>query len=59
MGFIILVAFLSRSYHESVKNENSVVVKKMEVGSNPTDSLGLNMEAPTLDLQSPKGDLCR
>ena len=50
-----LVAFLSRSYHESVKNDNSVVVKKMEVGSNPTDSLGLKMEAPTLIYSRPKG----
>ena len=50
-----LVAFLSRSYHESVKNENSVVVKKMVVGDNPTDSLGLDMEAPTLIYSRPKG----
>jgi len=50
-----LVAFLSRSYHESVKNANSVVVKKMEVGANPTDSLGLDMEAPTLIYSRPKG----
>ncbi|MCL6274509.1 hypothetical protein M3P19_10835 [Muricauda sp. 2012CJ35-5] len=50
-----LVAFLSRSYHESVKNENSVVVKKLEVGANATDSLGLDMEAPTLIYSRPKG----
>lgn len=50
-----LVAFLSRSYHESVKNENSVVVKKLEVGENPVDSLGLDMEAPTLIYSRPKG----
>ncbi|MEM8927206.1 MAG: hypothetical protein AAGC45_03300 [Bacteroidota bacterium] len=50
-----LVAFLSRSYHESVKNENSVVVKKMEIGTNPTDSLGLDMDAPTLIYSRPKG----
>lgn len=50
-----LVAFLSRSYHESVKNANSVVVKKLEVGTNPTDSLGLDMEAPTLIYSRPKG----
>ncbi|KQC28734.1 hypothetical protein [Flagellimonas eckloniae] len=51
-----LVAFLSRSYHESVKNENSVVVKKMEIGSNPQDSLGLSMDAPTLIYSRPKGE---
>lgn len=50
-----LVAFLSRSYHESVKNDNSVVVKKLEIGPNATDSLGLNMEAPTLIYSRPKG----
>lgn len=50
-----LVAFLSRSYHESVKNENSVVVKKMEIGANPQDSLGLDMNAPTLVYSRPKG----
>lgn len=50
-----LVAFLSRSYHESVKNEKSVVVKKLEIGPNATDSLGLDMEAPTLIYSRPKG----
>ncbi len=50
-----LVAFLSRSYHESVKNANSVVVKKMEIGENPEDTQGLDMEAPTLIYSRPKG----
>lgn len=50
-----LVAFLSRSYHESVKNANSVVVKKLEVGENPQDAQGLDMEAPTLIYSRPKG----
>ncbi len=50
-----LVAFLSRSYHESVKNENSVVVKKLEVGEDPVDTIGLDMEAPTLIYSRPKG----
>ncbi|NKI32717.1 hypothetical protein [Croceivirga thetidis] len=51
-----LVAFLSRSYHESVKNENSVVVKKMEIGADPQDTQGLDMEAPTLIYSRPKGE---
>ncbi|WP_245615909.1 hypothetical protein [Flagellimonas lutaonensis] len=51
-----LVAFLSRSYHESVKNENSVVVRKLEVGPNAEDTLGLDMEAPTLIYSRPKGE---
>ena len=50
-----LVAFLSRSYHESVKNDNSVVVKKLEIGPNAVDSVGLDMEAPTLIYSRPKG----
>ncbi len=51
-----LVAFLSRSYHESVKNENSVVVRKLEVGENATDTQGLDMEAPTIIYSRPKGE---
>ncbi len=50
-----LVAFLSRSYHESVKNPNSVVVRKMSIGENPVDEFGLDMEAPTLIYSRPKG----
>lgn len=51
-----LVAFLSRSFHESVKNENSVVVRKMVVGENPEDKLSLDMKAPTLIYSRPKGE---
>lgn len=50
-----LVAFLSRSYHESVKNENSVVVKKVEVGENAEDTIGIDADAPTLIYSRPKG----
>ncbi len=50
-----LVAFLSRSYHESVKNENSVVARKLEIGDNPEDTQGLDMDAPTLIYSRPKG----
>ena len=48
-----LVAFLSRSYHESVKNPHSVVVKKVIVGEKTDDNL--NMEASTLIYSRPKG----
>jgi hypothetical protein len=51
-----LVAFLSRSYHESVKNENSVVVQKLEVGQNFEESKSLDMKAPTLIYSRPKGE---
>lgn len=50
-----LVAFLSRSYHESVKNENSVVVKKLVVGENAKDTIGIDATAPTLIYSRPKG----
>jgi len=50
-----LVAFLSRSYHESVKNENSVVVQKLELGTDIKDTIGLDMQAPTLIYSRPKG----
>lgn len=50
-----LVAFLSRSYHESVKNDNSVVVRKLLVGNDPEDTIGLDMNAPTLIYSRPKG----
>lgn len=50
-----MVAFLSRSYHESVKNDNSMVVKKITVGENPEDELKVDMEAPTLIYSRPKG----
>jgi hypothetical protein len=50
-----LVAFLSRSYHESVKNENSVVVKKLIVGFDTPDTNKLDIAAPTLIYSRPKG----
>lgn len=50
-----LVAFLSRSYHESVKNENSVFVKNLIVGETYKDSIAPNMDAPTLIYSRPKG----
>jgi len=50
-----LVAFLSRSYHESVKNKRSVVYKKFEVGENPEDTIGIDITAPTLIYSRPKG----
>ncbi|QXP71573.1 hypothetical protein H0I29_05680 [Polaribacter sp. R2A056_3_33] len=51
-----LVAFLSRSYHESVKNENAVVVKKLIVGEDTKDDNNLDINAPTLIYSRPKGE---
>jgi len=54
-GIHHLVAFLSRSFHESVKNENSVVVRKLAIGQDPKGTFELNMESPTLIYSRPKG----
>ena len=50
-----LVAFLSRSYHESVKNDSSMVVRKLVVGENVEDKLELDIAAPALIYSRPKG----
>lgn len=55
LGSHHLVAFLSRSYHESVKNENSVFVKNLIVGETYKDSIVPDMSAPTLIYSRPKG----
>ncbi|TXD80970.1 hypothetical protein ESY86_19600 [Subsaximicrobium wynnwilliamsii] len=54
-GTHYLVAFLSRSYHESVKNENSLVTKKIILGG-ATDDMNVNFEEPTLIYSRPKGE---
>jgi len=51
-----LVAFLSRSYHESVKNKNSVVIKKLIIGEDTKDNKNLDINAPTLIYSRPKGE---
>nr|WP_136252027.1 hypothetical protein [Ningiella ruwaisensis] len=48
-----LVAFLSRSYHESVKNDNSVFVARLAVGEDVGQQL--DMDNPTLIYSRPKG----
>ncbi|WP_304035299.1 hypothetical protein [Mesonia mobilis] len=55
-GNHLLVAFLSRSYHESVKNDNSFVVKKLTVGDAQDDELAnLDLTKPHLIYSRPKG----
>lgn len=53
-GHHVLLAFLSRSYHESVKNENSFIVKELTIG-NPTEHSEIDLEAPHLFYSRPKG----
>ena len=55
-GNHVLVAFLSRSYHESVKNAESFVVKKIAVGETEEDELGsVDLTQPHLIYSRPKG----
>lgn len=54
-GTHYLVAFLSRSYHESVKNENSFIAKKMDIGESG-DDLNVDFDQPTLIYSRPKGE---
>ena len=51
-----IVAFLSRSYHESVKNKNSFVAKTIEVGSSSQRESNVDLNKPTLIYSRPKGE---
>lgn len=52
-GNHVVLAFLSRSYHESVKNDNSFIVKKIAVGE--TEESDLDLSTPHLFYSRPKG----
>ncbi|MGO3155493.1 MAG: hypothetical protein ACTIJT_08070 [Mesonia sp.] len=55
-GDHVMIAFLSRSYHEAVKNENSFVVKKFSVGEPSEDQMmEVDFEAPHMFYSRPKG----
>ncbi len=55
-GEHLVLAFLSRSYHESVKNENSYTLAKLSVGEPTEDQkLDVDFEAPHLFYSRPKG----
>lgn len=54
-GTHYLVAFLSRSYHESVKNSNSFIAKKFVVGA-ASDDMNVDLEKPTMIYSRPKGE---
>ncbi|GHB60403.1 hypothetical protein [Persicitalea jodogahamensis] len=55
-GTHYMVAFLSRSYHESVKNSNSFVARKLVVGDAGTDDMNVDLEKPTMIYSRPKGE---
>lgn len=55
-GDHVLIAFLSRSYHESVKNSNSFVVKKIRAGNPSEDQqMDVDFSAEHLFYSRPKG----
>jgi hypothetical protein len=53
-GHHVLLAFLSRSYHESLKHKKAYVLKEFSVGANATDNF--NDKAPHLFFSRPKGE---
>ena len=53
-GHHVLLAFLSRSYHESLKHKKAYVLKEFNVGSEAKDDFDAN--APHVFLSRPKGE---
>jgi hypothetical protein len=54
-GTHYLVAFLSRSYHESVKNNHSFIAEKMIIGT-ASDDMNVDFDQPTMIYSRPKGE---
>ncbi|MTI21724.1 hypothetical protein E1176_11890, partial [Fulvivirga sp. RKSG066] len=52
-GNHVILAFLSRSYHESVKNSSAFIVKQVAIGEAEGDSVDLSL--PHLFYSRPKG----
>lgn len=53
-GHHVLLAFLSRSYHESLKHKKCYVLKEFNVGTGAADNF--DEKAPHVFLSRPKGD---
>ena len=53
-GHHVLLAFLSRSYHESLKHKSAYIIKEFKVGNNVIDNFDEN--APHLFFSRPKGE---
>ena len=53
-GNYVLLAFLSRSYHESVKNASAFWIDKVKVGE-PAEELEVDFTAPHMFYSRPKG----
>ncbi len=54
-GHYISLAFLSRSYHESIKNPNTTVLHQFNVGK-PANGQDIDATKPLLFYSRPKGD---
>ncbi|MGO1729359.1 MAG: hypothetical protein ACTHY4_07100 [Flavobacteriaceae bacterium] len=55
-GEHVMLAFLSRSYHESVKNDNSFLVRKLKVGDVKEDQkVDIDFDAEHMFYSRPKG----
>ncbi len=53
-GSHVHLAFLSRSYHESIKNGRAFVLSQFNVGT--TDKAAVNLDAPMMFYSRPKGE---
>ena len=53
-GHHVLLAFLSRSYHESLKHAKSYILKEFNVGAGTTDDF--DAKSPHVFLSRPKGE---
>ena len=53
-GHYVELSFLSRSYHESIKNPDAYVLRQFTVGNAPSKNVDLN--APHLFYSRPKGE---
>lgn len=53
-GHHVLLAFLSRSYHESIKTKNAFLLKEFNVGEGAKDEF--NEKAPHIFYSRPKGE---
>ncbi|MCP4458772.1 MAG: phosphopeptide-binding protein [Cytophagales bacterium] len=54
-GDYVVLAFLSRSYHESVKSEGAYYVEKLSVGNPQKENLVVDLDAPHMFFSRPKG----
>ena len=55
-GKHLLLSFLSRSYHESIKNSDAYILTQLVVGKNTDTIKDYDLKAPYLFYSRPKGD---